>query len=105
MLFTEKFVELGIVTNATIEQRGYDNATDFVSNIVDTTYFDAAADIQPSETIVGTVRLGYLTGDLHQFARVVAMDAEIWGGETLYEIYGINCPGGQPGGISRTGRL
>jgi NitT/TauT family transport system substrate-binding protein len=100
VLFTEKFVELGIVTNATIEQRGYDNATDFVSNIVDTTYFDAAVDIQPSEIIVGTVRLGYLTGDLHQFARVVAMDDDIWGGKSLYETYGIDVQVDNPAGFA-----
>ncbi len=98
--FTEKFVELGIVTNATIEQRGYENATDFVSNIVDTTYYDAAVDIQPSETIIGTVRLGYLTGDLHQFARVVAMDDDIWGGKSLYEIYGIDVQVDNPAGFA-----
>ena len=98
--FTEKFVELGIVTNETIEQRGYENATDFVNDIVDTTYYEAANDIQPSETIIGTVRLGYLTGDLHQFARVVAMDEGIWGGESLYEIYGINVQVDNPAGFA-----
>jgi NitT/TauT family transport system substrate-binding protein len=98
--FTEEFVNLGIVTNATIEQRGYDNATDFVNTIVNNDYYVAAADIQPSDTIVGTVRLGYLTGDLHQFARVIAMDDDIWGGESLYEIYGVNIQVDNPAGFA-----
>lgn len=100
VLFTNEFIKLGIVTNETMASHGYDNATEFVNDIVDTSYYTDAVDIQPSDEIVGTVRLGYLTGDLHQFARVVAMDATIWGGQTLYEEYGVNIVVENPAGFA-----
>jgi len=101
--FVGDFISLNIVTNDTLNDRGYDTPSEFVSDIVDTSYYAAAASIEPSSTIVGTVRLGYLTGDLHQFARVVAMDTDIWGGKTLYEIYGIDLQVDNPAGFASGG--
>jgi NitT/TauT family transport system substrate-binding protein len=98
--YTDAFIDLGIVKNETIEQRGYDNITDFVNNIVDTSYYSNAINIQPSESIVGTVKLGYLTKDLHQYARVIAMDKSIWGDKSLYEIYGIEVEVENPSGFA-----
>lgn len=80
--------------------RGYDNATDFVNSIVDASYLDLAADVEKSSTIVGEVRLGYLTGDLHQFARVIAMDDSLWGGKDLFETYGVDIIVDTPAGFA-----
>ncbi len=51
-----------------------------------------------------TVRLGYLNGDLHQFARVVAESAEVGsllglGDRSLFNAYGVQTdnPSGMPG--------
>jgi NitT/TauT family transport system substrate-binding protein len=42
------------------------------------------------------VRVGYLAGDLHQLARVVAMDDNVSGGENLYKQYGLNISSPSP---------
>jgi NitT/TauT family transport system substrate-binding protein len=44
--------------------------------------------------------LGYLAGDLHQFARVVAMNSTVFGGKTLYERYGVNVQSANPAGYA-----
>ncbi|MFA5312899.1 MAG: ABC transporter substrate-binding protein [Methanomassiliicoccales archaeon] len=46
------------------------------------------------------VRVGYLNGDLHQLARVVATDEEINGGESLFSEYGLNISTPNPDGYS-----
>jgi NitT/TauT family transport system substrate-binding protein len=88
--FVDEFVKLNIVTNETIHSKGYANSTEFVNAIVDTSYLVAASGVQPSSTIIGEVKLGYLAGDLHQFARVVAMNTDLWNGQTLFEKYGVD---------------
>jgi NitT/TauT family transport system substrate-binding protein len=84
--FTEMFKDLGQITN----YGGYATASDFVNATVDTSYLQAAMSVTPSATNLGTVRLGYLNGDLHQFARVVAMNTTLWGGKTLFDVYGVH---------------
>jgi len=91
---TETYIDLGIIDNQTIEDRGYSNVTDFVDNYVDSSLLDEATGIEPSDTILNPddpVRLGYLVGDLHHFARLAASNDTIWGedGKNLYEIYGV----------------
>jgi hypothetical protein len=90
---TEKYIELGLIDNETLQERGYANITDFIDKYVDSSLLDEAMDIQPSEIILNPtnpVRLGYLVGDLHQFARVVANNDTIWGaGMDLFETYGV----------------
>lgn len=84
--FTGMFADLGQISNLA----GYANTTAFANSITNTSYLAMAPDIQPSATILGSVRLGYLNGDLHQFARVVAMNTSLWGGKTLFQDYGVN---------------
>lgn len=83
--FTGMFADLGQISNLA----GYANTTAFANAITNTSYLAMAPDIMPSATILGSVRLGYLNGDLHQFARLVAMNATLWGGKTLFEDYGV----------------
>lgn len=84
--FTEMFKDLEQIS----DYGGYANATEFANGITNTSYLEMAVDIEPSATILGSVRLGYLTGDLHQFARVIAMNSTLWGGKTLFQEYGVN---------------
>lgn len=90
---TEKYIELDLITNQTLHDRGYADVDDFVSKYVNDSYLEEAMDIEPSEEILNPdspVRLGYLVGDLHQFARVVADNKTIWGTEkSLFETYGV----------------
>jgi NitT/TauT family transport system substrate-binding protein len=88
--YVEQFVKFGVLTNSTITDRGFTDAADFIDTVVNTTYLDAASTIQPSSTILGEVRLGFLTGDLHQFSRVVAMNEDLWGGKDLFAVYGVD---------------
>jgi NitT/TauT family transport system substrate-binding protein len=83
--FTDMFLSLQQISN----YGGYANATAFVDSLVDPSYLQAAMSVTPSPTILGTVKLGYLLGDLHQFARLVAQNTTIWGGQTLFEKYGV----------------
>lgn len=84
--YTSMFADLGQISSL----GGYSNVSAFVDSIVNTTYLERAMSVTPSDTILGTVRLGYLMGDLHQFARVVAMNESLWGGKTLFEKYGVD---------------
>lgn len=94
----EEFVDLYLETNQTtqqeIEDRGYSSVSDLVEEYVNETFLDAAADVQPSATILNPddpIRLGYLLGDLHQLAQFVAADDRVLGGsESLFERYGVN---------------
>jgi NitT/TauT family transport system substrate-binding protein len=88
-LFTSEFINLGSLSNQTLNDRGYSNVSNFVNDFVNATVVEKAMTVTPSPTILGTVRLGYLNGDLHQFARVVAMNTSLWGGVTAFEKYGV----------------
>jgi NitT/TauT family transport system substrate-binding protein len=89
-LFTSEFIQLGQLSNATLTSRGYSNVTNFINDFVNTTVVQTALTVSPSPTILGNIRLGYLNGDLHQFARVVAMNTSLWGGQTAFQKYGLN---------------
>jgi len=97
--FTEMFIDL----NQTSLGDNYDSVDDFVSDFVDTSIVTAALAVQPSETILGTVNLGFLAGDLHQFARVIAMNATVGGGQTLFEKFGVNVVATNPAGYANGG--
>jgi NitT/TauT family transport system substrate-binding protein len=90
---TEKYIELDLIANNTLQDRGYDDVDDFVDQYVNSSYLALAQDIEPSDTILNAddpVRLGYLVGDLHQFARVIAANDTLWGdGKDLFEVYGV----------------
>jgi NitT/TauT family transport system substrate-binding protein len=95
--YLEEFTQMFIDLNQT-SLGSYASVDDFVSNLLDTSVIDAAMAVQPSETILGTVNLGFLAGDLHQFARVVAMNSTAGGGETFYEKFGLNVIAVNPAG-------
>ncbi|HUT27954.1 MAG TPA: ABC transporter substrate-binding protein [Methanomassiliicoccales archaeon] len=90
---TEKYINLTLIANGTLATRGYDDVDDFIDNYVDSSLQAQAADVEPSTTILNPddpVRLGYLLGDLHQFARVVAANDTLWGEDKdLFEVYGV----------------
>jgi len=105
---TNKYIDLELINNQTIQDRGYDDVTDFVNEYVDSSLLQDAMDIEPSETVLNPddpVRLGYLVGDLHQFARVVANNDTIWGedGKDLFEIYGVATATSEGGPYSNGG--
>ena len=91
--FTDMYVSAGLVTNATLNTLGYDNVTEFVDDYVDGSYLAAADSIGPSAAILNPdnpIRLGYLSGDLHQIAQVVALNKTSFGGVSMFEKYGLN---------------
>ena len=88
--FAEQFVDIGQMTNASIIARGYSSAADFSDKYTDTSYLADAASVGTSSTMVGSVRLGYLTGDLHQLAQYVARNTTNFGGTSMFAKYGVN---------------
>lgn len=90
--FTEMYVSAGSVTNASLNALGYDNVTEFVDDYVDESYLAAANSVGPSAAILNPddpIRLGFLTGDLHQMAQVVALNKSSFGGVSMFEKYGL----------------
>jgi NitT/TauT family transport system substrate-binding protein len=97
--FTQMFIDVGQITTL----GGYASIDAFIADFVNSTAVDDAMAIQPSETIVNPdnpLRLGFLAGDLHQFARVVAMNSTVFGGKTLFEKYGLNVESANPAGYT-----
>jgi NitT/TauT family transport system substrate-binding protein len=94
--FTEMYVESNVITNETIADLGYSDVDEFIEDYVDESFLAAAQDIEPSDTILNpadedAIRLGYLSGDLHQLAQFVALNKTVGGGEkSLFEVYGLN---------------
>ncbi|MCJ7516407.1 MAG: ABC transporter substrate-binding protein [Methanomassiliicoccales archaeon] len=101
-MFTETYITLKQIDQSKLSARGYSSVNDFVANYVDGSYLASADSVLPSDVIVGDVRMAYLTGDLHQFARVVAENRTVGGGQTLFEKFGVRTidplPGGYPNG-------
>ena len=92
--FTDMYIDTNMTTNASLTSRGYTDVEDFVSEYVNGTYLAEAQDVDPSGTILNPsdpIRLGYLLGDLHQMAQVVAQNITVTGsGKSLFEKYGLN---------------
>jgi NitT/TauT family transport system substrate-binding protein len=82
--FTNEFIALNQTTSDAVDDRGYDSVEDFIDTFVNDTYMTMAGNLSKVDATVGTVKLGYLNGDLHQFARVVASNVTMWDG-TAYE--------------------
>ncbi|MCX6651223.1 MAG: ABC transporter substrate-binding protein [Methanomassiliicoccales archaeon] len=84
--FTNEFISLEQTTSAAVTARGYMDVEDFVDTFVNDTYITLAMSgtLTKVNSTVGTVKLGYLNGDLHQYARVVASNVTMWEG-TAYE--------------------
>ncbi len=102
--FTNDFQNLGLY-NANITEKGYANATDYVNHLVDNSVMASAMAVQPSDHIVANVSLGYLTGDLHQFARVIASNDTVGGGQSLFEKYGVSVSTPNPAGYANGGAV
>ncbi len=76
---------------------GFDNSTSFVDAIVNETYLQNSASVviaDPADDLVD-VRVGWLRGDVHQMARLVAMNETVgqgfgFGDRTIFEAYGLN---------------
>jgi hypothetical protein len=104
-MFTQSYIDLGQIDQSKLGARGYSSVNDFVANYVDGSYLASADSVLPSNVIVGEVRMAYLTGDLHQFARVVAENKTVGGGKTLFEKYGVRTVDPLPGGYAAGGSI
>jgi NitT/TauT family transport system substrate-binding protein len=98
--FTQMFIDLDQASLGS-----YPSVDAFINDLVNDSVIGAALAVQPSNEILGTVNLGYLAGDLHQFARVVAMNATVGGGKTLYEKFGLNIVATNPAGYLNGGAV
>jgi|GEM_PF-936840 len=83
------------------EQLGYESSTEFVERLVNTDYIDnaSATDVVDEGDGLVKVKVGWLSGDIHQLARLVAMDKNIgegmgFGDRTIFEAFGIEIEGG-----------
>ena len=94
-MFVNEYVNASIIQSGKVS-----NVESFVNNLVDTSYINMTADIQPVApgTPLTPVNIGYLQGDLHQFARVVAENTTVGEGRSLFATYGIktNVPAEMP---------
>ncbi|MDW5561777.1 MAG: ABC transporter substrate-binding protein [Methanomassiliicoccus sp.] len=97
--FTNDFIQLNQTSEAKLTSAGYSSVDDFIGKYVDASYLNSIGDVQPTTTMT-EVKVGYLAGDLHQFARLVAMNATVGGGTSLFHQYGINAVAASPGGFA-----
>jgi len=104
-MFTQSYIDLGQIKEDKLAARGYSSVNDFVANYIDSSYLASADSIMPSDVIVGEVRMAYLTGDLHEFARVVAENKTVGEGKTLFEKYGVKTVDPLPGGYGAGGSV
>jgi NitT/TauT family transport system substrate-binding protein len=88
--YADKLIDFEIVTEDTLSEGGYSNTADFVDKYVDESYLQVADSITPTNNTIGTVRVGYLLGDLHHLAYMVAKSTDVGGGQSLFEKYGVN---------------
>jgi hypothetical protein len=86
--FTNDFQSLNQFT-VNITTKGYTDPTDYVNNLVDQSYYAAALQVQPVDHIMYNVSIGFLTGDTHQLARLVASNATVGNGTSLFQQYGV----------------
>ncbi len=105
--YTDKLIDYDIVEEDKISDRGYADTTDFVHTYANSSFLSEADSLAPATSNLGTVRVGYLVGDLHQLAYKIASNAEVGGGESLFEKYGVtvtDAPGAPygNGGIEMT---
>ncbi len=90
--FTDMYLELNMTSTAKMTSRGYTSTSDFINKFVNDTPLSASSSIQPSATIINAaspIKMGYLLGDLHQMAQVVAQNASAGGGKSMFEKYGV----------------
>jgi NitT/TauT family transport system substrate-binding protein len=90
--FTDMYIDTNMTTAAKLQAREYSSTTDFISKYVNGSYLDAGRSVTPSSTILNPtspIRLGYLMGDLHQMAQVVAQNTATFGGTSMFQKYGL----------------
>jgi len=89
--FATTYINDGWITNDTFHNRGYTTPADFVSGYVNGSFVDAAGTVAPSATMFPTaIKLGFLTQDIHQLAQAVALNATSFGGQSMFQKYGLN---------------
>ena len=96
----ETYTRLGLF-DKNPDQLGYDSAADLVNELVNIDYLanaSATETVDPSESLI-EVKVGWLAGDIHQLARLVAMDKNIgeglgFGDRTIFEAFGLKVVGG-----------
>lgn len=89
---TQKYIDLGLVDAGKVQERGYSDIEHFVSSYVNSSLLTQAAEVEPSDTVLNPdnpIRVGFLAGDIHQFARYVALNTTVGGGMSLFEKYGV----------------
>ena len=90
--FTDMYIDLNMTTSQKVTDRGYSDVDDFIGKYTNTSYLESAATVTPSTILNPTspIRLGYLLGDLHQMAQVVAQnDSFSTDGKSFFERYGV----------------
>ncbi|KQM11880.1 hypothetical protein AOA80_06010 [Methanomassiliicoccales archaeon RumEn M1] len=97
--FTNEYLDAGLISKNRVQ-----NVDEFVNSLVDLSYLERIDEVEPGAELT-PVKIGYLQGDLHQLARVVASNIELpidgnEEGRSLFMRYGINAevPSGMPGG-------
>jgi NitT/TauT family transport system substrate-binding protein len=103
--FTQDYIDSGLILNNTLSQRGFATMDAFLAAFVNTTALTQADALTPvaADAALTEVSIGYLLGDLHQFARVVAENKTVGslmglGDRSLFAAYGIKTvsPSGMP---------
>ena len=88
--YTQQFINISQITNASLNSRGYSSPDDFANKYINASYLADAVSVTPNSTIIGNVSLGFLNGDLHQLAQYVARNTSVFGSDSLFEQYGVN---------------
>jgi len=97
--FTNDFQSLNQFS-VNLTTRGYANPTDYVNQLVNQSYYAAALQVQPVDHIIYNVSIGFLTGDTHQLARLVASNATVGNGMSLFQQYGVQVSTPNPAGYA-----
>ncbi|MGD1060834.1 MAG: ABC transporter substrate-binding protein, partial [Methanomassiliicoccales archaeon] len=104
-MFTQDYINANFTQMSKLTDKGYSSISDFVTKFVNASLLNDAASVNPSAASLGTIKLGYLTGDLHQFARIVASNETLFGNESLFAMYGVTVKDPNPGGYSVGGDI
>jgi NitT/TauT family transport system substrate-binding protein len=102
--FTDMLISLNQMTAETLHQRGFANSTALIQAMVDTSYYQEAMQLQPSNLTMGTVNLGNIQADMHGLALLLAARTDIVG-SSLYERYGVKAVFPNPAGFSTGGAV
>jgi len=88
--YAEQFINIDVMTNSSLNGKGYTSPADFAGKYINSSHLANASSITPSTTTYGSVKLGFLTADIHQMAQVVARNASVFGGKNLFAKYGVD---------------